>query len=110
PLGRRTGPGERSRQHERLPPRRHSGAAGAALARFGHRDRPDQDRLPPPRRGRRTAREQRRRAAGRPATFDGMGVVSELTYLVLKFGFLALMWVFVFIVVYALRSDLFGQP
>jgi len=36
--------------------------------------------------------------------------MSELTYFVLKFGFLALMWVFVFIVVYALRSDLFGQP
>jgi len=36
--------------------------------------------------------------------------MSELTYLILKFGFLALMWVFVFAVVYALRSDLFGQP
>jgi len=36
--------------------------------------------------------------------------MSELTYMVLKFGFLALMWVFIFIVVYALRSDLFGQP
>ncbi len=35
--------------------------------------------------------------------------MSELTYMVLKFGFLALMWVFVFGVVYALRSDLFGQ-
>ena len=35
--------------------------------------------------------------------------MSELTYLLLKFGFLALMWVFVFGVVYALRSDLFGQ-
>ncbi len=35
--------------------------------------------------------------------------MSELTYLVLKFAFLALMWVFVFGVVYALRSDLFGQ-
>lgn len=35
--------------------------------------------------------------------------MSELTYLILKFGFLALMWVFVFVVVYALRSDLFGQ-
>jgi len=34
--------------------------------------------------------------------------MSELTYFVLKFGFLALMWVFVFIIVYALRSDLFG--
>ncbi|HWK19496.1 MAG TPA: FHA domain-containing protein [Microbacteriaceae bacterium] len=35
--------------------------------------------------------------------------MSELTYMLLKFGFLALMWVFVFAVVYALRSDLFGQ-
>jgi len=35
--------------------------------------------------------------------------LSELTYWVLKFGFLALLWVFVFGVVYALRSDLFGQ-
>ena len=35
--------------------------------------------------------------------------MSELTYVVLKFAFLALMWVFVFGVVYALRSDLFGQ-
>jgi len=35
--------------------------------------------------------------------------MSELTYMLLKFGFLALMWVFVFGVVYALRSDLFGQ-
>ncbi len=36
--------------------------------------------------------------------------MNDLPYTVLKFGFLALMWVFVFIVVYALRSDLFGQP
>jgi len=36
--------------------------------------------------------------------------MSELAYLLLKFGFLALMWVFVFLVVYALRSDLFGEP
>ena len=35
--------------------------------------------------------------------------MSELTYMLLKFGFLALMWVFVFGVVYALRADLFGQ-
>lgn len=35
--------------------------------------------------------------------------MSELTYMLLKFGFLALMWVFIFGVVYALRSDLFGQ-
>ncbi|OJX63130.1 MAG: FHA domain-containing protein [Micrococcales bacterium 73-13] len=35
--------------------------------------------------------------------------MSELTYMLLKFGFLALMWVLVFGVVYALRSDLFGQ-
>jgi len=35
--------------------------------------------------------------------------VSELTLLVLQLGFLLLLWVFVFSIVYALRSDLFGQ-
>ncbi|MEO6943533.1 MAG: FHA domain-containing protein [Lacisediminihabitans sp.] len=35
--------------------------------------------------------------------------MSELTLLVLRFGFLLILWVFVFIVVYALRTDLFGQ-
>jgi hypothetical protein len=35
--------------------------------------------------------------------------VSELTLLVLQLGFLLLLWVFVFAIVYALRSDLFGQ-
>ncbi|MDI2099161.1 FHA domain-containing protein FhaB/FipA [Ruicaihuangia caeni] len=34
--------------------------------------------------------------------------MSELTLLVLKLGFLVLLWVFVFMIVYALRSDLFG--
>ena len=34
---------------------------------------------------------------------------SELTLLVLQFGFLLLLWVFIFAIVYALRSDLFGQ-
>jgi hypothetical protein len=34
---------------------------------------------------------------------------SELTLLVLRIGFLLLLWLFVFAVVYALRSDLFGQ-
>lgn len=34
--------------------------------------------------------------------------MSELTLLVLRFGFLALLWIFVFIIVYALRTDLFG--
>jgi hypothetical protein len=34
---------------------------------------------------------------------------SALTLLVLKLAFLALMWAFVFAVVYALRTDLFGQ-
>ena len=34
---------------------------------------------------------------------------SELTLLVLQLGFLLLMWIFVFAIVYALRSDLFGQ-
>lgn len=35
--------------------------------------------------------------------------MSELTLLLLRFGFLGLMWAFVFAVVYALRTDLFGQ-
>lgn len=34
--------------------------------------------------------------------------MSELTLLVLRIGFLILMWAFVFSIVYALRSDLFG--
>jgi hypothetical protein len=35
--------------------------------------------------------------------------MSELTLLVLRLAFLILMWFFVFVVVYALRSDLFGH-
>ncbi|GAB3610216.1 MULTISPECIES: FHA domain-containing protein [Humibacter] len=35
--------------------------------------------------------------------------VSTLTLLVLRIGFLLLLWLFVFAIVYALRSDLFGQ-
>lgn len=35
--------------------------------------------------------------------------MSELTLLVLRFAFLAILWAFVFAVVYALRTDLFGQ-
>ena len=35
--------------------------------------------------------------------------MSELTLLILRFGFLGLMWAFIFAVVYALRTDLFGQ-
>lgn len=35
--------------------------------------------------------------------------MSELTLFALRFGFLALLWVFIFAIVYALRSDLFGQ-
>ncbi len=35
--------------------------------------------------------------------------MSELTLLALRFGFLAVLWVFIFAIVYALRSDLFGQ-
>lgn len=35
--------------------------------------------------------------------------MSELTLLVLRLGFLLLLWVFVFVIVYTLRSDLFGQ-
>jgi pSer/pThr/pTyr-binding forkhead associated (FHA) protein len=35
--------------------------------------------------------------------------MSALTLLLLRFGFLILLWVFVFGIVYALRTDLFGQ-
>jgi hypothetical protein len=35
--------------------------------------------------------------------------MSELTLLILRLAFLAVMWLFVFAVVYALRTDLFGQ-
>ena len=35
--------------------------------------------------------------------------MSELTLLLLRIGFLISLWVFVFFVVYAVRSDLFGQ-
>ncbi|MCC6269998.1 MAG: FHA domain-containing protein [Microbacteriaceae bacterium] len=35
--------------------------------------------------------------------------MSELTLLALRFGFLLLLWAFIFAIVYALRSDLFGQ-
>lgn len=35
--------------------------------------------------------------------------MSELTLLLLRFGFLALLWAFIFGIVYALRTDLFGQ-
>lgn len=36
--------------------------------------------------------------------------MSELTLLVLRIGFLLLLWLFIFAIVYALRSDLFGAP
>ena len=35
--------------------------------------------------------------------------MSELTLLLLRFGLLLVLWVFVFVVVYSLRSDLFGR-
>ena len=35
--------------------------------------------------------------------------MSELTLLVLQLGFLLLLWVFIFAIIYSLRSDLFGQ-
>lgn len=34
--------------------------------------------------------------------------MSELTYLLLRLGFLALLWFFVFITIFAIRSELFG--
>lgn len=36
--------------------------------------------------------------------------MSELTLMVLRLGFLLLLWLFVFSVLYSLRSDLFGSP
>ncbi|MBT1035829.1 FHA domain-containing protein [Canibacter sp. lx-45] len=36
--------------------------------------------------------------------------MSELTFLILRFGFLALLWIFIIAIVYAMRSDLFGAP
>ena len=35
--------------------------------------------------------------------------MSQLTLLLLRFGLLLILWVFVFAIVYSLRSDLFGQ-
>lgn len=34
--------------------------------------------------------------------------MSELTLIIIRIGFLALLWLFIFIVLYSLRSDLFG--
>ncbi len=39
-----------------------------------------------------------------------MSEMSELTLLILRIGFLLLLWLFIFSIVYALRSDLFGAP
>lgn len=36
--------------------------------------------------------------------------MSELTLMILRIGFLLLLWLFIFSIVYALRSDLFGAP
>lgn len=36
--------------------------------------------------------------------------MSDLTLMVLRLGFLVLLWLFVFSVIFALRSDLFGSP
>ncbi|MFC5337302.1 FHA domain-containing protein FhaB/FipA [Leucobacter denitrificans] len=36
--------------------------------------------------------------------------MSELTLLILRVGFLLLLWFFIFAIVYALKSDLFGAP
>ena len=36
--------------------------------------------------------------------------MTELTLIVFRFGFLLLLWLFVFAIMYALRSDLFGAP
>lgn len=36
--------------------------------------------------------------------------MSDLTLMILRIGFLLVLWVFIFAIVYALRSDLFGAP
>lgn len=36
--------------------------------------------------------------------------MSELTLVILRIGFLIMLWSFIFAIVYALRSDLFGAP
>ncbi len=36
--------------------------------------------------------------------------MSDLTLMILRIGFLLVLWAFVFAIVYALRSDLFGAP
>lgn len=36
--------------------------------------------------------------------------MSELTLMILRIGFLLLLWLFILAIVYALRSDLFGTP
>ncbi|MBP1326583.1 hypothetical protein JOF28_001815 [Leucobacter exalbidus] len=36
--------------------------------------------------------------------------MSELTLMILRVGFLLVLWAFIFAIVYALRSDLFGAP
>lgn len=36
--------------------------------------------------------------------------MSELTFMIIRLAFLALLWIFIFGIVYALRSDLFGAP
>lgn len=45
----------------------------------------------------------------RHSLVDSGVLVSELTLLILRIGFLIALWVFVFFVIYAVRSDLFGQ-
>ena len=49
------------------------------------------------------------RMATTRSTRTGGRLMSELTLLLLRLGFLVLLWVFVFAIVYALRADLFGQ-
>jgi len=36
--------------------------------------------------------------------------VTDLTLMIMRIGFLLLLWLFIFAIVYALRSDLFGAP
>ena len=91
-VGRQARPGHRSRLHERLEAERSALPAGDRGAGLHHRDRSYPYGVP-----------------GDPGERRRCSMTTGLTLLVLRFAFLAVLWLFVFVIVFALRSDLFGQ-
>src|SRR5690606_36361582 len=81
---------------------RREGARSAPGLGHDDHDRPHRSGLPD-RPGRRSPAPRRRRHARLRSD-----LVSELVLLLLRIGFLVLLWFFVFGVVYSLRADLFG--